>query len=988
LHSFHTLFACLTDVNLERESSGTSTNSNDGTATTSGPSGPNTPNEITLIVPNSNLTPPSEFKYDSTPLKSHNWTIGCQRLLFLNGLSSPQAHDRTTNFSTSNTNTTSSTTKPTKHKKSKKATSHYANFVDLYPSRGVSAIIGVLNIKDCKSEIDIQRAYDELDVYADKFTPHLYHEKSFLSGGKYTKPNSPMSPKHFVVKRLFLFDSFEESVRDKFDLSSFYNYDTINNGNNDGVNNLSELIAFPPLENIDLHLNVVVNDLAVAMFMNLEKRIKVMDSLRDFDSTSSTVIFQNHGNSKKNMFQQQQQQQQQGQGQGQERSDIGTVMDLSFGSTDDDDDKEGNNNNNGQNANDPNNTSSSSFDIYDNNMNNMNMMDDSNLDILKTHSTDDPFYVSQNPRSPTPTTQTPSNTNTNNSNSNSKRSSPTASLNTSTHTAASTNAASNALTTNLNNRKVTLPGLGRLAAYTVSKALNKQTNNNSSLSSSYYTNSNSNNNNNNNNRYNSNDSEYKLPPIEHELQTPLDIALIDEETDNNTSSSLTSKDIQYLAKRNEARREKYTADLALMAGSVMDAYDRYNSAANKLKQVHDPLWYAAAIEGIATTFVAMSDTGGHGADLYLERNFQLPEKVMESAWVMQQKGSGSSGGGGHGHAGDDENGGEEIEIKIDRKKKTMPEVVCALLEEACMIMSKNIKLSSIYAELLLKFAWYISELEAVHVLCRWGEGFSGGDGQDDATGMTMTSAISGQQKRWKLTSVSKIDLDSLYKAGKLDALLSENSVKQCQKFTKVLHLASSNGWLDALTRANVAARCAKLCLKGVRVPQWHSDETKIGPHNKQYCKSFKRCTLPRKAAYFALVAAESMAQCKIVDAPKRAAGFWAAASHLYSNEGNKFDGSSSYAWACLRAAVLHAVSQHGGSISSEYATEELLLLLGEISPRCNIKNTKQKDNNRENDTTREFKAVPKTPKPEAITRGKSTQTASLFGQTNSNTMGE
>jgi len=33
------------------------------------------------------------------------------------------------------------------------------------------------------------------------------------------------------------------------------------------------------------------------------------------------------------------------------------------------------------------------------------------------------------------------------------------------------------------------------------------------------------------------------------------------------------------------------------------------------KGLHDPLWYVASVEGIAASIVAMSDTGGHGADI-------------------------------------------------------------------------------------------------------------------------------------------------------------------------------------------------------------------------------------------------------------------------------------------------------------------------------------------------------------------------------------
>ena len=85
-------------------------------------------------------------------------------------------------------------------------------------------------------------------------------------------------------------------------------------------------------------------------------------------------------------------------------------------------------------------------------------------------------------------------------------------------------------------------------------------------------------------------------------------------------NSLFTRDVECLVRRNAARREKHSADLALLAGSPLD--ERYTRAAEGAKLAHDPLWYAASLEGVVTSFLAMSDTWGHGADLYLEHNFQ------------------------------------------------------------------------------------------------------------------------------------------------------------------------------------------------------------------------------------------------------------------------------------------------------------------------------------------------------------------------------
>ena len=90
------------------------------------------PKEVTLIVPNSNLTPPGEWRYDETPLKSHDWSLGCQRLHFIDGQKSLHAKIRHESFRKVN-------------KQNK--TSHYGEFLDLYPSRGIASVIGVISVK-------------------------------------------------------------------------------------------------------------------------------------------------------------------------------------------------------------------------------------------------------------------------------------------------------------------------------------------------------------------------------------------------------------------------------------------------------------------------------------------------------------------------------------------------------------------------------------------------------------------------------------------------------------------------------------------------------------------------------------------------------------------------------------------------------------------------------------------------------------------------
>eukprot|EP00586_Coscinodiscus_wailesii_P010835 CAMPEP_0172511092 /NCGR_PEP_ID=MMETSP1066-20121228/233761_1 /TAXON_ID=671091 /ORGANISM="Coscinodiscus wailesii, Strain CCMP2513" /LENGTH=202 /DNA_ID=CAMNT_0013290331 /DNA_START=1 /DNA_END=605 /DNA_ORIENTATION=- len=90
--------------------------------------------------------------------------------------------------------------------------------------------------------------------------------------------------------------------------------------------------------------------------------------------------------------------------------------------------------------------------------------------------------------------------------------------------------------------------------------------------------------------------------------------------------------------------------------------------------------------------------------------------------------------------------------------------------------------------------------------------------------------------------------------------------------------------------------------------------------------------LPRKAALFTAIAAESIGQCDIDDAPQRAASLWLSASLLYSRMGNGRGDTGQYAWATLRASILHALCQQVDHVSGEQAAELLLVLLSEISP--------------------------------------------------------
>jgi hypothetical protein len=330
-------------------------------------------------------------------------------------------------------------------------------------------------------------------------------------------------------------------------------------------------------------------------------------------------------------------------------------------------------------------------------------------------------------------------------------------------------------------------------------------------------------------------------------------------------SELNPRDAEAMKKRDIGRREKLAADLSLLARSPMDAYERYSRAAEMCKTSPDPLWYAASLEGCAAAHIAMAEAGGYNVDTYLESNFQMPEEYMALANpVSQAKQTG---------------------------KQTLPTVVSALCEEALYVTNRHVKLAPLQAELLLKLASYVAEVEEAHLRCRWGEGEGcyGGDVSD--------------ARRWDRTSVSQLTFGEL-KSKDGEDILATNTLGQCQKWTELLHRAASTGALPLLSRADVAATCARMCLKGMVPTQW-----------KNYPKK-ERIVLPRKAAFFATVAADAVSQCQDMESTLNSSELWLVASQFYSRSSNA-NGAHDYGWAALRASALHALSRQEDKLSSE-----------------------------------------------------------------------
>ena len=241
--------------------------------------------EITLVLPHSQLTRPGDWRYDSTPLKSHDWQSGCQRIRIFDGRSdySRMASDRIGGSGSSPSSASNKSANKQQEQQTKEQ--DYNNndpWADLEPHRTTSAIIGILNMKDCTNTQDLYNAEDELINWARLYTQD---ESITLDSKKGKKAEGRESTK--ILIRLFVFDSFEEHLSKRCNLNStrfgsnqlvafpplnMSSSSSSDNGNGKGSSNtLSQMMV--------LHWNVVVNDLAVALFRNVEKQIRENDLL-------------------------------------------------------------------------------------------------------------------------------------------------------------------------------------------------------------------------------------------------------------------------------------------------------------------------------------------------------------------------------------------------------------------------------------------------------------------------------------------------------------------------------------------------------------------------------------------------------------------------------------------------------------------------------------------------------------------------------------
>jgi len=650
---------------------------NSGSQATPSSSSP-PPREVVLVVPNSSLTRPGDWRYNETPLKGFHWQHGCQRVKVFDGRpqTTRSAHDRLINQRVSR------------------------DYIDLIPSRRTAAVIGVLNVRDCCDNPNaLKRAEEELRQWTNRYSTPPYE---VTAHGRSFERDRP-------VERMFVFDSFHEDCQG-IDLSS------------------NQFVAFPPvqsehLEMLDLHLKIVVNDLAVAIFRErtcflsftilislvgriaatstpvrlshlfiylccfipVETKITQSDAMiSDLITTSAMASAQEESlaSTARRSFSRYIS----GGERGTSDATSSTTVVAGAGSAASSEEQ-------------PQSASSKRLSLRD----------------MAGFVNPESKLGKESPRRGNLT--------------------PTASFTEGSTTASSMSSTSAAAGTPT--------GGGATASSSTASAIQ-------------YSNT------------------------TQKLITPLDSAW--------EQSALGSRDMDAIRKRDAARREKWAADLSLLAGSPLDAYERYLKAAELCKTgTPDPLWYACALDGCAAAHIAMAEAGGYGVDEYLENNFQLPEDVMAMAQkdpTQRQTSSGSNA-----------------------NKQTLPEVVFALCEEALNITNRHEKLGPLHAELLLKLAWYVSESSEGHLRCRWGEGdecYAGTEGVDDIP-------------RWQKPSVYKLKFTDLKTRDGAGDMVAINTFNRTKQVCELLHEAVSVADIEPATRVDIAARCARMCLDGVKV---------------------------------------------------------------------------------------------------------------------------------------------------------------------------
>ncbi len=153
-------------------------------------------------------------------------------------------------------------------------------------------------------------------------------------------------------------------------------------------------------------------------------------------------------------------------------------------------------------------------------------------------------------------------------------------------------------------------------------------------------------------------------------------------------------------------------------------------------------------------------------------------------------------------------------------------------------------------------------------------------------------------------------------------VIQANNLKRLQRCSEYMHRAAASAALDPVTRTDIALQCLAISWKGIRPT--------LTPTIRE--RSTERVQLKRKAAFFAVTAAEAMSDVHGAIPSERANAMWIQATQLLSMNPNSLVNGGSYGWATLRAVALHALVIQGSKESSEEAAKQLLMLMSEISP--------------------------------------------------------
>ena len=465
----------------------------------------NISDELLLVVPNSSLTRPGDWRYNETPLKAFHWQHGCQRLLVHDG-------------------------RPEYSRYARESLNDAKDWMDLLPHRRTAAVVGVLNMHDCHSLADLHRAEEALHQWAVRYSSPPYYEKTSAAAAVDSKSSNKSSiisskskpqvrfERDYPIQRLFVYDSFDEESQRRVDLNQ----------------SRMSILAFPPADEahtqmMDLHMNIVISDLTVAIFQSLEDKIR--DSA-EVTAKESTALQQQQQHS-----QHQQSQQPQAQLSVQAASNAARRATSVTAATAV--------------------VARSTISRY---------MSSGSADNDEQPSSARTLGIGQLAGLVSPDSKL------------AKESSMDTSGRTPTLPATTSNAQSLSISSSG----------GSATRGEGAEASAPSSTNASPARVSHY---------------------IKLPKLPF-LLTPLDPS-------SDILRDLPAKDAEAVRRRDVGRREKFLGDLCLLAGSPLDAYERYLKAAEICSKgvggglIVDPLWHASALEGCAAAHIAMAEAGGY-----------------------------------------------------------------------------------------------------------------------------------------------------------------------------------------------------------------------------------------------------------------------------------------------------------------------------------------------------------------------------------------